>query len=109
MNVDAHQHFWIYDPAQYPWIREEMSQLKRDFLPSDLIKEQAKIGFDGSVAVQARQSLEESRWLLQLADQNPRLMGVVGWVDLQSEQVQDDLTELARHPRFVGVRHVVQD
>ena len=108
MKIDSHQHFWSYDAARYPWIPAG-SPLQRDGLPEDLGQLQRPLGFDGSIAVQARQSLEESRWLLALADADPRIKGVVGWVDLRSERVEDELAEFATHPRFVGVRHVVQD
>lgn len=109
MKIDAHQHFWTYDAQQYPWITEVLSRLRRDFQPADLERELAKAGLDGSIAVQARQTVAESRWLLHLADQHPIIKGVVGWVDLCSDQVEEQLAELARHPKFVGVRHVVQD
>ncbi|HET6426748.1 MAG TPA: amidohydrolase family protein [Planctomycetaceae bacterium] len=108
MNLDAHQHFWRYDPVQYPWVPPQ-SALARDWLPRDLVALQQPLGLDGSIAVQARQSLAESDWLLGLADADDRIQGVVGWVDLQSEAVEADLARLARHPKFVGVRHVVQD
>ena len=108
MRLDSHQHFWSYSPVEYPWISEG-SALQRDWLPSDLARLQADLNFDGSIAVQARQSLAESRWLLALAEANPRIKGVVGWVDLQDERVEEQLAELSRKPRFVGVRHVVQD
>lgn len=108
MKIDAHQHFWSYDAAQYPWIPVG-SPLHRDWLPSDLAALQAPLGFDGSVAVQARQSLEESRWLLELADANPGVKAVVGWVDLRAENAGDDLARLSQHPKFAGVRHVVQE
>lgn len=106
--LDSHQHFWAYDEAQYPWIPKN-SPLHRDWLPADLEREQAKVGGKGSIAVQARPSLEESHWLLTLADHFPSIRGVVGWVDLQSDAVERELAQLAKHPRFVGVRHVVQD
>jgi L-fuconolactonase len=106
--LDAHQHFWRHDAAQYPWIPLG-SPLHRDWLPADLAMLQQPLGFHGSIAVQARQSLAESDWLLGLADADERVKGVVGWVDLRSDRVEDDLARLARHPRFVGVRHVVQD
>jgi L-fuconolactonase len=109
MKIDSHQHFWIYDPREYPWISERMKMLRRDFLPDDLAGAQEPLGYDGSIAVQARQSVEESRWLLRLADASPRIVGVVGWVDLQTESVGETLAELAAHPKFAGVRHVVQD
>ena len=108
MRLDSHQHFWKYDPVQYGWIKSDWP-IRRDFLPSDLEPILRQHSFDGSIAVQARQSLEESRWLLALADESPAIKGVVGLVDLRSESGEEQLGELARHPRFVGVRHVVQD
>ncbi len=88
---------------------DELAALRSDHLPDDLQTEFGQVGLDGSVAVQARQSLEESRWLLELADQHGSIRGVVGWVDLQSDAVDEQLAEFASHPKFVGVRHVVQD
>lgn len=108
MKLDAHQHFWRFDAAQYPWMKPDWP-IRRDFLPPDLEPLLAQAGLDGSIAVQARQTIEESRWLLQSADQHALIKGVVGWVDLRSDCVEDQLAELSRHPRFVGVRHVVQD
>jgi L-fuconolactonase len=108
MRLDAHQHFWKYSAADYPWIPAG-SALQRDWLPADLDALQAPLGFDGSIAVQAHQSVAEARWLLELAAANPRIRGVVGWVDLRSDRVADSLAELSANPRFVGVRHVVQD
>ncbi len=109
MRIDAHQHFWSYSAAEYPWIGKGMERLARDHLPKDLATLAAAEGIGGTVAVQARQSLEESRWLLELADANPLIRGVVGWVDLRSTHVVDQLRDVAEHPKFVGVRHVVQD
>lgn len=109
MNLDSHQHFWIYQPAEYPWIQNHMAVLRRDFLPDHLAAEQAKARFNGSIAVQARQTLAETRWLLELAQTHSFIKGVVGWVDLQSEGAFDQLSEFAAHPKFVGVRHVAQD
>lgn len=108
MQIDSHQHFWKYNEAEYPWIGQG-TPLQRDWLPADLEREAAKVQVTGSVAVQARQTLEESRWLLKLAEASPFIKGVVGWVDLQSEKVDEDLAALSSHRRFVGVRHVVQD
>src|SRR5947207_15313960 len=108
MLVDSHQHFWIYSNKDYPWIPKG-SPLHRDWLPSDLQPLLAKAGMDGSVAVQARQTLDESRWLLNLADRYPLIKGVVGWVDLRSDTLEAQLRELSIHSKFVGVRHVVQD
>lgn len=109
MTIDSHQHFWSYNLVEYPWITDRLSRIRRDYLPPDLEIELSKLKLGGSIAVQARQSLEESRWLLTLADSYSSIRGVVGWVDLRSEQVADQLTEFAKHPKFVGVRHVVQD
>ena len=108
MRIDAHQHFWNYDPQEYQWIDGTMAPLRRDFLPADLQYELEREGFQGSVAVQARQSLQETRWLLELAAQSPLILGVVGWVDLRSPQVREDLHALARNPKLVGIRHIAQ-
>lgn len=108
MKLDAHQHFWRYTADQYPWMQAGWP-IRRDFLPADLQSLLKAAGLDGCIAVQARQSLEENRFLLALADQHPFIRGVVGWVDLRSNRVGEQLAEFAKHPRFVGVRHVVQD
>ena len=108
MYIDAHQHFWNYDPREYQWIGETMTPLRRDFLPADLQDELEQEGFQGSVAVQARQSLQETRWLLELAAQSPFILGVVGWVELRSPQAGAHLEQLAQNPRLVGIRHIVQ-
>ncbi|HEY1579808.1 MAG TPA: amidohydrolase family protein [Terracidiphilus sp.] len=109
MRLDAHQHFWKYSADEYGWIGDSMAGLKRDFLPRDLKPLLEAEGFDGSIAVQARQNLEETRWLLQLAGQNELVKGVVGWVDLRSPGLDEQLEQFAAHPKLVGVRHVVQD
>ena len=109
MKIDSHQHFWVYSADQYPWIGAGMERLARDYLPADLEAVATPEGVAGGVAVQARQSLAESRWLLDLAKRHPFIRGVVGWVDLRSDHVADDLATLAPHEAFVGVRHVVQD
>lgn len=108
MRIDAHQHFWRYDPVEYDWIDERMTAIRRDFLPPDLRPELAAARIDATVAVQARQTLEETRWLLQLAGDHDFIAGVVGWVDLQSDGVEAQLDAVASHPKLLGVRHVVQ-
>jgi L-fuconolactonase len=108
MRIDAHQHFWAYNPQEYAWIDESMAKLRRDFLPGDLKPELDFAGFQGCVAVQARQSLEETNWLLKLATEWPFILGVVGWFDLRSPQLRSELKALAPHPKLVGVRHIVQ-
>lgn len=108
MRIDAHQHFWHYNGDEYGWIDESMAALRRDFLPADAASEMARVGFDAGIAVQARQTLEETRWLLALADDRPSIAGVVGWVDLQSPDLRADLESLAGYRKLVGVRHIAQ-
>ena len=109
MRLDAHQHFWRYRAEEYGWIGEEEGALKGDFLPADLAVELGRAGFDGCVAVQARQSLAETEWLLELADGYSFIRGVVGWLDLCSPELPAQLERFAPHPKLCGVRHVVQD
>jgi L-fuconolactonase len=108
MRLDSHQHFWSYSESEYDWIDERMSRIRRDFAPGDLDPILRRNGFDGSVAVQVRQSLEETEYLLGLADEHDFIRGVVGWVDLRSPGVRRDLERLSEQPRFRGVRHIVQ-
>jgi L-fuconolactonase len=108
MKIDAHQHFWKYSAEQYEWINDAMQALKRDFLPRDLKALLQREGLDGSIAVQARQDVEETQWLLHLAAENDFIKGVVGWVDLRSADVGRDLERLAKQRKFVGVRHILQ-
>ena len=107
-RIDAHQHFWRYNSPEYGWIDESMQDLRRDFLPSDLKPELDSAGFSGCVVVQARQTVEETHWLLELASAAPFIYGIVGWVDLQSNQLHSQLQRLTKEPRLVGVRHIVQ-
>lgn len=110
MKIDAHQHFWMYNGIDYGWINNRMRVLKRNYLPPDLQPELLKAGFSGSVAVQARQTVEETRWLLQLAAHHDYIRGVVGWVDLCSEnELRSQLDEFCKSKKFAGVRHVVHD
>lgn len=110
MKIDAHQHFWLYNRTDYGWIDDLMKVIKRNFLPGDLQPELTKAGMSGSVVVQARQSVEETRWLLQLAGQYDFIKGVVGWVDLTSEnELKCQLDEFSKSKKFIGVRHVVHD
>lgn len=106
--IDSHQHFWNYDPAEYGWLDESMSALRRDFLPPDLEQEMAAARVDATITVQTRQTLEETRWLLELSDRYPFIAGVVGWVDLESPTVEHELERVSRHPRLAGLRHIVQ-
>jgi len=109
MQIDSHQHFWGYDPAEYGWIDDSMAALRRDFLPTDLQREIQAVGIDGVISVQARQSLAETRWLCTLAAEHPFVKGVIGWVPLTNAYVKDDLETLAHCHTLKAVRHVVQD
>jgi L-fuconolactonase len=108
VKIDAHHHFWNYSSTQYGWIDDAMSAIRRNFLPSDLEKEIRDAGIDGVVTVQARQMLEETRWLLAMAAQNVFIKGVVGWVPLIDPFVDKVLESFADEPHLRAVRHVVQ-
>ena len=108
MRIDAHQHFWRYQAARDAWITDEMGVLKRDFLPEDLRPELRAAGIDATVAVQADQSEAETRFLLDLAEANREIAGVVGWVDLRAQNIGERLEYFARFERLCGFRHVAQ-
>lgn len=108
MRIDSHQHFWNYSQSEYPWI-ESGSRLHRDYGPLDLQQLFEPLGFDGSIAVQARQSPNENLFLSRLSEEFDFIKGVVGWIDLRSPNVDSQARSFARLPKAVGVRHVVQD
>lgn len=108
-KIDAHHHFWRYDPIEYAWISDGMSTIRRDFEPPDLAPELKAAGVEGVVSVQARQTIEETWQLLTYADQNEFIKGVVGWVPLSSPDLNRTLATVATHPKLRGVRHIVQD
>src|ERR1051325_3502298 len=108
MRLDAHQHFWRYDPVKDGWITDEMSVLKRDFLPEHLLPELAAHGLGGCIAVQADQSEKETLFLLELAEVYPAVKGVVGWVDLRAESCLARLDYFSQFSRLCGFRHIVQ-
>lgn len=108
MKIDAHHHFWRYDPVEYGWIDDTMKVIRRDFLPEHLRAEIAGTGVDGVVSVQARQNRVETQWLLDLATQHDFIKGVVGWVELVSPDVRADLERFAVNPKLKSVRHVIQ-
>jgi L-fuconolactonase len=109
MILDSHHHLWKYTPEDYGWMDGTMEVLKKDYLPGKLEPLLQKHGVSGTVVVQARQSLEETEWLLDLAGKHSFIQGVVGWVDLRSPQLAEQLERFARNPKLVGVRHVVHD
>ena len=108
MRLDAHQHFWKYDAAEYDWINNEMSVIRRNFFPGDILPLLQQNKFDGCIAVQARQSEDETNFLVALADENNFIKGVVGWIDLQAENVQERLEYFSNFKIIKGFRHVLQ-
>ena len=99
--IDAHQHFWQLGRFDYPWMSKDLGVLYRDYLPADLSAILKQNGIEKTVLVQASNSIEESRWLLELADSHDFIAGVVGWIDLTNP-------EIPTHPKFKGVRHLVE-
>jgi L-fuconolactonase len=109
MKIDAHHHFWHYNTQDYGWISDEMAVLRRDFLPADLKSELAAAGIDRVVSVQARQCVEETEWLLKLAEENDFIAGVVGWLPVASPEFPALLEKFAAKRKLRAIRHVVQD
>jgi L-fuconolactonase len=110
MIIDAHHHLWKYSAAEYGWITPEMTVIRRDFFPADLEPLMHHFGIEGTVAVQARQTLDETAWLLELAEKHALIRGVVGWVPLtEGAGVKRSLERFAANKRLRSVRHVVQD
>ena len=107
--IDTHQHFWIYDAAEYGWIDDSMAPLRRDFLPADAQREMAAAGVDGVASPCRRASRSRKRaGCSSSRTHHPFIAGVVGWVDLQAADVDAELERVRAHPRLVGVRHIVQ-
>jgi L-fuconolactonase len=106
--IDAHHHLWRYFAAQFGWIDDSMAALRRDFLLADLLTELEHAGIDGAITVQAQQTLEETRWLLNLAQGCEAIRGVVGWVPIATPDFEASMDELTTNPKLVGLRHVVQ-
>src|SRR3954468_19288197 len=103
--IDSHQHFWRYEPSAYGWIDGSMTALRRDFLPDDARAVMTPLGVEGSIAVQARQTEEETEWLIELANGDPLVRGVVGWVDLQAADIDRRLERVGHERCVVGLRH----
>lgn len=108
MVIDAHQHFWYFNPVRDAWINDEMKVLRKDFLPDELTQLYANNGIDGCIAVQADQSESETNFLLGLAEQYDFIKGVVGWVDLQSDALEERLQYFSTQTKLKGFRHIVQ-
>jgi L-fuconolactonase len=108
LRIDSHQHFWNFDPEKFDWITDEMSLIKRDFLPGDLKPILQQNNFDGCVTIQVQQTEEENSFLLNNAKDNDLIKGVVGWVDLQSENIDERLAYYNQFERLKGFRHILQ-
>ena len=107
MRIDAHQHFWAWQPGEYPWMTDDIAILKQDYLPLHLQPSLRDNGMHGCIAVQARQSLAENDFLLELKRSHDFIKGVVGWVDLAADDVTGKLGHYGRH--LCGIRHQVHD
>ena len=109
MLIDSHHHLWKYSPDQYGWINDQMLPLRADFLLPELKEIAEASSIDGFVSVQARQSLQETDDLLAMAEADPLIAGVVGWVPLAAPEAGQILDRLGDQKLLKGVRHVVQD
>ena len=108
MIIDSHHHYWHYNPVEYHWIDDSMKVIRTDFLPEKLEKTILKAGIDGVISVHARQSVEETEWLIGLAHQNPFMKGVVGWLPLCQDDIEVYLIHHSGEKILKGIRHVVQ-
>ncbi|MCM3748711.1 amidohydrolase family protein [Paenibacillus pasadenensis] len=110
MRIDSHQHYWRIERGDYGWITPEIPVLYRDFLPEDLAPYLIKHELDGTIAVQAAPTLEETEYLFTLADQpDSRILGVVGWLDLADPEHKTHFERFKRHPKFKGFRIMIQE
>ena len=109
MRIDAHQHFWQFNPVRDAWMTEgSMSTIRRDFLPTDLQPILQTNGFDGCIAIQADQSENETYFLLDLSNKNDFIKGVVGWLDIRVDNLSERLDYLSQFPKLKGFRHILQ-
>ena len=109
IRIDAHQHFWQYNPKKHEWIDDKMALIRKDFLPADLLPLLHENDFEGCVAVQADQTEMETEFLIKLAADNSFIRGVVGWTDLKADNIQDRLSYFKQFEIVKGFRHVLQD
>jgi L-fuconolactonase len=106
--IDAHQHFWVFDAEQDSWITPDKKVIRRDFLPAELSAIFMTKQISGCVAVQSRQNEDDNFFLLECAQKNAFIKGIVGWVDLCSDQVEADLKKYSQYPLVKGFRHVLE-
>ncbi|HAH23128.1 MAG TPA: amidohydrolase [Prolixibacteraceae bacterium] len=108
MIIDSHHHYWQYNPVEYDWIDDSMKAIRKDFLPQMLKKTIQEAGVDGVISVHARQSIEETDWLLDMAYENLFMKGVIGWLPLTQDDIEVHLIKYSGEKLMKGVRHVLQ-
>lgn len=109
LRIDAHQHFWQVSRGDYGWLTPDLKPLYQDYMPQDYQSNLQLAQLDGSIVVQAAPTVAETDFLLSLASESDFIKGVVGWIDFEAETALNDLTRLSAHPKFVGVRPMIQD
>ncbi|MCD9025523.1 amidohydrolase family protein [Cohnella silvisoli] len=109
MRIDAHQHYWKIDRNDYGWITPELPVLYRDYLPQHLVPHLKEHRLDGTIVVQAAPTMEETDYLLTLADSDETILGVVGWLDLNDQEHRTHFERFREHPKFVGFRMMIQE
>ncbi len=107
-KIDAHQHFWEYNTAEFDWITDDMHVIRKNFLPEDLKPLLVENNIDGCVAVQTKQTEDENNFLLRLADENDFIKGIVGWIDLMAADIEEKLTYWNQEKKLKGFRHILQ-
>jgi len=108
MRIDAHQHFWQFDPIKHEWIDESMQAIRKSFLPTDLQKEIESVGIDGTIAVQADETEKENSYLLSLSDENDFIKAIVGWIDLKALDAIERMQYWKKHDKIKGFRCIMQ-
>lgn len=109
LRIDSHQHFWLLSRGDYGWLTKDLAPLYRDFLPDDLSPHLVQAGIYQTILVQAAPTLQETHYLLQLAEETDFIVGVVGWADMEKPTASDVIETLAEHPFFLGIRPMIQD
>lgn len=109
MIIDAHQHYWQLARGDYGWLTPDLVTLYRDFMPNDLALHLSQNGIDGTILVQAAPTVAETQFLLEIAENTPSVLGVVGWVDFDAPAAPSEIARLAKHPKLVGLRPMIQD
>lgn len=109
MIIDAHQHFWRLARGDYDWLTPDLAPLFRDFMPADLEPHLHRHAIDGTILVQAAPTVAETDFLLGIADTTPSVLGVVGWIDFEATSAANEIARLARHPKLVGLRPMIQN